>query len=233
MPSSRVRSPRSRSWGLGHCPILCLSRAPPPAPRSPRCAWQVVSSGCPLPSPAGTPFRAVCAVRGLPPFALLVFLACPLHVCALALSRSPCPSSPPGSVWRAHLGPFRCRAPVGPFHAVHAPPRFLPRSRALSGLFFGVGGGPVFFSPCLAWGRVPPGGPACASLAVRRRGGGGGAACVPSPPAAWPGGPRGGGSPYLGLSLCLSWAGTKAGVIGVAQFMEGVASILLRFVFAC
>ena len=47
------------------------------------------------------------------------------------------------------------------------------------------------------------------------------------------GAPRGRGSLYLSPSLCLPWAGTKAGVIGVAQFMEGVASILLRFVFAC
>ena len=43
----------------------------------------------------------------------------------------------------------------------------------------------------------------------------------------------GGGSPYLGPSLCLPWAGNKAGVIGVALVMEGVALILLRFVFAC
>ena len=47
------------------------------------------------------------------------------------------------------------------------------------------------------------------------------------------GAPGGGGSLYLGPSLCLPWAGTKAGVIGVAQFMEGVASILLGFVLMC
>ena len=44
---------------------------------------------------------------------------------------------------------------------------------------------------------------------------------------------RGGRSLYLGPSVCLPWAGTRAGVIGVAQFMEGLASILLWFVFAC
>ena len=44
---------------------------------------------------------------------------------------------------------------------------------------------------------------------------------------------RGGGSFYVSPSLCLPWAGTRAGVIGVAQFMEGVASILLRFMSAC
>ena len=56
---------------------------------------------------------------------------------------------------------------------------------------------------------------------------------MPSSPKAWLGGPKGWGSPYLGPSLCLPWAGTKAGVIVVPQFMEGVASILLRIVFAC
>ena len=44
---------------------------------------------------------------------------------------------------------------------------------------------------------------------------------------------RGGGLLCLGPSLCLAWAGNKAGVIGNAQVMEGVAPILLRFVFAC
>ena len=56
---------------------------------------------------------------------------------------------------------------------------------------------------------------------------------MPSSPEVWPGGPEGRGSLYLGPSLCLPWAGTKAGVIGIAQFMDGVASILLRLLFAC
>ena len=38
---------------------------------------------------------------------------------------------------------------------------------------------------------------------------------------------------YLGLSFCLLWAGTKAGVISVTQFMEGVVSIPFRLVSAC
>ena len=126
---------RSRQvGGVGAGAGSCVSPVPPsPRPRPSRCVWRVVPSGCPSSSAAGTPFNAVCAFRGLGPVALLVFAACPLRVCALALPRRPRPSPLPGSVWRAHLARFRCRAPVGPFHAVRAPLRFLPGSRAPSG----------------------------------------------------------------------------------------------------
>ena len=221
-----ARRSRPVREGWGRCRVLCRPRFPLPAPRFPRCVWRAVPPGCPLSSLACTPFRAVCAFRGLGPVALLVFPTCPLRVRALALSRRPRPSALPRSVWRAHLAQFRCLAPVGPFHAVRAPPRVLPRSRALFGL---LGGrcGPVPFPPCLAWGCMPPFGRARASGAFRRRGGGGGGRGCGR------GAPRGGGSPYLGPSLCPPWAGNKAGVIGVALVMEGVAPILLRFVFAC
>ena len=120
--------------GVGAGAGSCIFPVPPSLPpRAPRCVWRVVSSGCPLPSPASAPFRAVCAFHGLGPVALLVFPSCPLRVCALPLPRRLCPSPLPGSVWRAHLAWSRCRAPVGLFHAVRAPPRFLPRSRAPSG----------------------------------------------------------------------------------------------------
>ena len=79
------------SGSLGRYLVLCLSRFPLPAPRVPRCVWRAVPSGCPLPSLAGTPFHAVCAFRALGPVALLVVLACPLRVCALALPRRPLP----------------------------------------------------------------------------------------------------------------------------------------------
>ena len=166
--------------GWGRCRVLCLPRSPSPAPRSARCVWRVVPSGCPLPSPAGRPFHAVCAFSGHGPVALLVFPACPLRVCALALSRRPRPSSLSGSAWRAHLAWSRYRAPVGPSPAVRAPPRFLPPSSALSG-FLGGAGGPVPFPPCLAWGRVPPSG------RVRASGAGGRGLC-----AVLPGGVAGG-----------------------------------------
>ena len=43
----------------------------------------------------------------------------------------------------------------------------------------------------------------------------------------------GGGSPCLGPSLCLPTAGNKAGALGFALAMEGVAPIPLWFVLAC
>ena len=136
--------------GVGAGSGSCVSRAPPPPLlRSPRCVWRVVTSVCPLPLPAGTPFYAVCAFCELGPVALLLSPACPLYVCALALPRRPHPSPVPGSVWRAHPAWFRLRAPVGPLNAVRAPPHFLPRSQALSGLRLG-GGRPSPFPPYLA-----------------------------------------------------------------------------------
>ena len=79
------------SGGSGQYLVLCLSRFPLPAPRVPRCVWRAVPSGCPLPSPTGTPFDAVCALCEVGPVALLVVPACPLRVCALALPRRPLP----------------------------------------------------------------------------------------------------------------------------------------------
>ena len=62
---------------------------------------------------------------------------------------------------------------------------------------------------------------------------GGGAACVPFPLSLRPGGQWGSGSPCLGPSLYLPWAGNKAGVLDVALAMEGAAPIPLQFVLAC
>ena len=196
------------------------------SPRSPRCVWRVVPSRCPLPSPASTPFHAVCAFRGLGPVALLVFPACPLRVCALALPPGPRTSSLPRPVWRTHPLWFLYRAPVGPFHAVGPPPRFLPRSRAPSGLPWG-GAARSLFPGTWLWVVCPlVGGPGWGGP------GGGGLCAAPPRGRGWRA-PRGGGSPCLRPSLCLHWAGTKAGAIGVAQLMEGVLSIPLRLVSAC
>ena len=96
-----VRRSRTVRGGWGRCRVLCLPCFPLPAPRFLRCVWQAVLSGCPLSSLAGTPFHAVCAFRWLGPVALLVFPACPLCVCAPALSRRPHPPPPRVGVARA------------------------------------------------------------------------------------------------------------------------------------
>ena len=189
------RVPRP-SLGGGHSPEPGTGgrgpgRRPPKQakqrPRSPRCVWLVVPSGCPFPSPANTPFHAVRAFRELGPVALLVFPACPLRVCALALPRRPRASPLPGLVWRAHHTWFRCRAPVGPFHAVCAPSCFLPRSRALFGPAWGGGGRPGPFPP------VPGSGLCAPSWAGLGGGRGGGGLCAVPSRGRGRGGPRGQG----------------------------------------
>ena len=103
--------------------------------------------------------------------------------------------------------------------------------------FWGGGGrpGPVSPLPGLGlcalrgvglrvWGVPAPGGGV---------GWGGGAPVRRAPRLCGRGGQWGGGSPCLGPSLCLPWAGNKAGVLGVPLAMEGVAPIPLRFVLAC
>ena len=158
----------SGSGGSGRYLVLCLSRFPLPAPRVPRCVWRAVPSGCPLPSLAGTPFNAVCAVRVLGPVALLVVSRA---LCVCVRSRSPgVRSLLPWVVWRAHLARSGHWALVGPFQVVRAPPRVLPRSLALSGVPVGRRSGPG--SPLLGlglWGRrkgVPGGVPSTVARGV-------------------------------------------------------------------
>ena len=127
--------------GSGRCLVLCLPFFPLPAPRVPRCVWRAVPSGCPLPSPAGTPFHAVCAFLALGPVALRlsprVLFVCvrsrsrgvrsplggvarasrvvPALGAGRAVPRVPCPSACPApvpcSVWRAWGGAVRSRFP--------------------------------------------------------------------------------------------------------------------------
>ena len=222
------------SGASGRCLVSCPPRFPLPALCVLRCVWRPARSGCPLPSLAGTPFHAVCAFRGLGPVALLVFPACPLCVCALALPRRPRPPPPPlvGVARAPRAVPVLDAGRA--FDAVRAPPRVLPRSCVPFGFFFG-GGRPGPVSPL-------PGLVLCAPREVRQRvwgipapgvGVGGGAACAPFPRLCGRGGQWGGGSPCLGPSLCLPWVGNKAGVLAVALAMEGVAPIPLWFVLAC
>ena len=217
------------SGGWGRYLVFCLSRFPLPAPRVPRCVLRAVPSGCPLPSLAGTPFHAVCAFRELGPVALLVVPACPLRVCALALPRRPLP--PP-------LGGVAC-AP----RAVQAlgAGRAVPRGRYPSAcpapvpcsVWRALGGGhPVPVPPYLAWGCAPPVGRV---RGVRVPGGGllgGGCPVRRAPRLCGRGGQWGGGSLCLVPSLCLPWAGCKAGVTGVILVTGGVVPIPIRFVLA-
>ena len=169
------------SGGSGRYLALCLSRFSLPAPRVPRCVWRAVPSGCPLPSPAGTPFHTVCAFRALGPVALPVVPACPFRVCALALSR--CPPPPP-------LGGVACASRVVP--ALGAG-RAVPRGPCPSAC-----PAPVPCSVWRAWGgavrsRFPPTWLGVAGVAAGRpRGGafyrcvGRLGSCAPPPPTARP-----------------------------------------------
>ena len=157
-----------------------------------------------------------------------------LCVCVRSRSRGVRFPSPPWVVWRAHLARSRRWALVGPFHSVRAPPRVLPRSFAPSRVL--GGGGPVPFPPYLAWGCAPPAGRVCGVRGVSVPGGGvgrGGRPVRRAPRLCGRGGQWGGGSLCLVPSLCLPWAGNKAGVTGVVLVMEGVAPMALRFVLAC
>ena len=194
------------SGGTGRYLVLRLSRFPLPAPRVPRCVWRAVSSVCPLPSLAGTPFHAVCAFRALGPVALLVVPACPFRVCALALPQRPLPP-PLGGVACAPrvvpaLGAGRA-VPRGPCPSACPAPVPCSVWRALGG------GGPVPVPPYLAWGcgggsRASPGG----VPSTVARGVWGQAIPFPRLPAHWAGcwGPRstccGRGRGGVGALLC-------------------------------
>ena len=233
MPCSCVRGTRGRSGRLGPAPGCVSSPFPPSRPSfpAPRVAdrpvrvsltlarWYAIPCGLCVPR----------ALSGCPSRIPRVPFMC---VCARALPAS-APFLPPRvSVARARRvvpvqGASRA-VPCGPY------PSAFPASVPCAVWLVLGGGGRVPFPPCLAWDCVPPRGRARASGAVGRQGGQGGGRPVCRPPRGrCRGAPRGGGSLYLGPSLCLPRAGTKAGVMGVTQFMEGVACILLRFVFAC
>ena len=195
MPRPCVCGARSRFGGPGPVPGVVSPPFPPSRP------------ACPALCVAGRPVRVslnlarwyaiprdVCVLRarsgcpsGCP--------ACPFRVCALTLPRRPLPPpSLPWVVWRAHLARSRRWALVGPFHAVLAPTRVLPRSLAPSGVLGRERPFPV--SPLPGFGARAPRG-----VGLRVRGvpapeagvGGGRAACAPRPPFVRPGGPVGPG----------------------------------------
>ena len=199
-------------WGVGAGAGSCVfSVCPLRTPRSPRCGWQVSLT-------------------------LARWYTMPCNLC-IPRASSGCPSGIPRV-------PFVCvgaralaaSAPFLPPRVVVAPaPGVVPVQGARSAVPCGLC--PSAFPacvPCTVWlvflgerrpGSVPPVpdlgscSPPRAGLCVRGgpvpAGAGGGPVCRPR----WGlgrGAPSGGGSPYLGPSLCFPWAGTKAGVIGVA-----------------
>ena len=192
----RVCAALAAVWGgSGRYLVSCLPRFPLPAPRVPRRVWRAVPPGCPLPSLAGTAFLAVCAFRVLGPVALLVFPACPLCVCALALPRCPLPPPlPPVGVARAP----RAVPALGAGRAVpRSPcPSACPAPVSCSVWRAWGGGGAVPFPPYLAWNCALPVGWVCASGAFPCRGmgsGGGGGLCAVPPVCAAGGGSGAGG----------------------------------------
>ena len=228
VPGPCVRGACGLFVGVGAGAGCCVFPVSPFPPRVSHAACGAIPSGGPLPSLAGTPSHAVCAFRELGPVALLVVPACPLRVCALALPWRPFP--PPWVVWRAHLARSQHWALVGPFHVVRAPPRVLLRSLAPSGMLGRGRSGPG--SPVPGLGLCAPRWAGLWRSCARGRVLGGGAAPAPCPPFVRPGGPVAGGLLCLVLSLCLPWAGSKAGVTGVVLVMGGVVPISLRFVLA-
>ena len=149
----RRSRPVRRAWAsAGFCAFL-ISPFPP----------RVSCALCGWPSRPGVPYprslvrhsmrsvRSAGSVR-------LPFWYSPRTLCVCVRSRSRgvrAPAPLPGIVWRAHLARSRCWALVGPFNAVRAPPRVLPRSRAPFVLLRG-GGRPGPVSPYLAWGCALP-----------------------------------------------------------------------------
>ena len=187
---ARRSRPVRGAWAGAWCRVFPVSPFPP----------RITCTVCGGPSRPGVPYprslvhhsmrsvRSAGCVRfrsGLP----RVSFVC---VCA----RSPAAFAPPPPlpwlVWRAHLARSRCWALVGPFHAVRAPPRVLPRSRAPFGLL-GGGGGPV--SPLPGLGLRAPRGVGLLVWGVPAPGGGlgGGKACAPFSSTVRPGGPVGRG----------------------------------------
>ena len=196
MPRPCVRGARGRFGGAGPVPGVMSPPFPPSRPACPALcvAGRPVRVSLTLARWYAIP-RGLCVPRarsGCPSGSPRVPFVC---VCARAPAASASPPPLPWVVWRAHLARSRRWALVGPFHAVRAPPRVLPRSLAPSGVLGGGRPGPVSPLPGLGL-RAPRG----VGLRVRGVpapgggvGGGGGAACAPRLPLVRPGGPVGRG----------------------------------------
>ena len=142
---------RAGAW----CRVFPVSPFPPGV----SCAVCGGPSGPAVPYPRSLTRHSMRSVRSAGSVQLPFWFS-PRVLCVCVRSRSRGVRAPPPLpwlVWRAHLARSPCWALVGPFHAVRAPPRVLPRSRDPFGLF-GGGGGRSGFPPtwlgavCSSWG---------------------------------------------------------------------------------
>ena len=137
-PWSCVRGACGRFGGVGAVAGCCFFPVTPFPPRV-SCAVCGGPSRLGVPHPRSLVRHYMRSVRSAG-LVRLPFWFSPrfLCVCKRSRCRGVRPPPPlPGLLRRAHLARSRCRALVGPFHAVRAPPRVLPQSRAPFGLLWG------------------------------------------------------------------------------------------------
>ena len=144
MPWSCVRGARGRFGGIGAGAGCCVFPVSPFLPR-------VSCAVCGGPSRPGVPYPRSLVRHSMRSVRSAGAVRLPSWFSPRVLSRRPRHSPLPRLVWRAHLARSRCWALVGPFHAVRAPPRVLPRLPCCVWLVW-KGGGPFPFPPYLAWG---------------------------------------------------------------------------------
>ena len=191
---------RSRQvWGVGATADSRFSPWAPPCPRVPRCACCGLSRlGVPsLRLPVRQSMRSVHSAGSVRlPFGSVPRVRC---VCVRSCSRGVGASCPPRVGVARALRAVRVQAAGAAVPGGSCPSAFpapVPCSAYLA-----LGG--LAFFPCLALGRAPPPGWACASGAVRRLGGGGGGGVVGSRSIRVPQGAGSGGWLCLGPLLCL------------------------------
>ena len=130
--SQPVRGPRAGTW----------SRVFPVSPFPPRASCAVCGEtsrpGVPYPRSLVRPSMRSLRSAGS---VCLPFWYSPRVICVCLCAPAPAASV----VWHVHLARSRCWALVGPFHAVRAPVRVLPRSRAPFGLLGGGGAAQSLF----------------------------------------------------------------------------------------
>ena len=226
---ARLLRPFRGAWAGAWCCVLPVSPFPPCV----SCAVCGGPSRPGVPCPRSLVRHSMRSVRSAGSDRLRFWYS-PRDLCVCVRSRSRGVSAPPPLPLVGVARGLRAvpvlnagRAlPLGPCPSAHPAP--VPCSVWSVSL---GGGGPVSLLPGL--GLCAPRGVGLRVWGVPAPGGGVGGGGGLSPGLCGRGGQWGWGSPCLGPSLCLPWAGNKAGVLDVALAMESVAPILFRFVLAC